>query len=175
MSEKALSAAILRPASGSNLLSRTDTPSSPLSENQNLVDQTVSSSMDEATKGSTLLAMLGAGAVSRLTRAGVTSFALGGGTLLPLMAQGSSYAIALANESATFAAIERGFHSSQTSFQRDWAKAFINLGSIKLLGGMAQGQNLLLQHLLTDLGMVGGQQVGAKLGLVEKPQGSLAQ
>jgi hypothetical protein len=43
------------------------------------------------------------------------------------------------------------------------------------LGIAAEGQNLLLQHLLTDLGMVGGQQVGAQFGLVERPQGSFAQ
>src|SRR5215467_7108347 len=167
---------ILGPASGSNLLDRAGSSSSPLSENQNLVDQMVSSSLSEATKGSTLLAMLGAGYVSRLTRAGVMSVALGEGSkFLPILTRGGSYAIALANESAAFAGIERGFHPSQTSFEKDWVRAFINLGSIKLLGNVAEGQNLLLQHLLTDLGMVGGQQVGAKLGFVEKPQGSLAQ
>src|SRR5262245_16349804 len=123
-------AAILRPVSGSNLLDRAVPNSSPRSEYQNLVDQTVSSSLSEATKGSTLLAMFGAGAVSRLTRAGVMSLAVGEGTLLPLMARGGSHAISLANESATFAGIERGFHPSQTSFEKDCARAFINLGSI---------------------------------------------
>src|SRR5262245_66477224 len=88
--------------SASNLLDRPASFSAPLSGNQNLVDQTVSSSLSEATKGSTLLAMFGAGAVSRLTRVGVMSLALGDGTLLPLVARGGSYAIALANESATF-------------------------------------------------------------------------
>jgi hypothetical protein len=161
----------------SNLLDRTDpSGSAPLSENQTLVDQLVSTSMNEATKGSMLVAMLGAGAVSRLTRAGVMSVALGeGGTVLPMMARGGSYAIALANESATFAGIERGFHPSQVSFEKDWARSFINLGSLKLLGGAAQGQNLFLQHLLTDLGMVTGQQVGAAFKITERPQGSLAQ
>src|SRR5262249_22289805 len=172
MSVKNMLGVSLRPDSG--LLDRAVSHSS-LTQNQNLVDQTVSSSIDEATKGSTLLAMFGAGAVSRLTRTGVMSLAVGEGTLLPLMARGGSYAIALANESATFAGIERGFHPSQTSFEKDWARAFINLGSLKLLGTMAEGQNLILQHLLTDLGMVGGQQVGAKFGLVEQPQGSVIQ
>jgi hypothetical protein len=176
MSKKTSLAAILPLSGSSNLLDRAAFHFSPsLSENQTFVDQLVSTSVNESTKGSMLLAMLGAGAVSRLTRAGVMSIALGEGTVLPMMARGGSYAIALANESAAFAGIERGFHPSQTSFEKDWAHAFINLGSLKLLGGAAQGQNLILQHLLTDLGMVGGQQVGAQFGLVEKPQGGLAQ
>jgi hypothetical protein len=174
MSDKTSLTAILRPAG--SLLDRVDSSPNFLSENQALVDQMVSSSVSEATKGSTLLAMFGAGAVSRLTRAGVMSLALGeGGKIVPLLTRGSSYAIALANESATFAGIERGFHPSPASFEKDWARAFINLGSLKLLGGAAEGQNLLLQHLVTDLGMVGGQQVGAQLGVVERPQGGFAQ
>jgi hypothetical protein len=173
MSDKTSLGASLRPAG--SLLDRADSSPTPLSENQTLVDQIVSSSVSEAAKGSTLLAMFGAGAVSRLTRAGVMSLALGEGSpILPILTRGSSYAIALANESVTFAGIERGFHPSQTSFEKDWARAFINLGSLKLLGGAAEGQNLLLQHLVTDLGMVGGQQVGAQFGIVERPQGNFA-
>src|SRR4029453_12273762 len=161
--------------SGPNLLDRVSSTST-LSSDQILVDQLVDNSLSEATKGSTLLAMLGAGYAFRLTRLGTMGLPITEGhSLLTTLSRGASYAVALAGESATFAGIERGFHSSRTSFAKDWARAFISLGSIKLLGTAAQGQSLILQHLLTDLGMVGGQHLGAGLGLMEKPQGGLAQ
>jgi hypothetical protein len=176
MSNKTSLVATLRPPSGSSLLDRADSSRASLSENQALIDQMISTSISEATQGSTLLAMFGAGAVSRLTRAGVMSLAIGeGGKILPIVIRGGSYAVALANESAAFAGIEKGFHPSQTPFEKDWARALINLASLKLLGGAAQGQNPILQHLLTDLGMVEGQQVGAQFGIVERPQGNFAQ
>src|SRR5262245_61015940 len=92
MFDQTLSATILRAGSSSNLLDQAG-PSSPLSENQNLVDEMVRSSIGEATKGSALLAMLGAGAISRLTRAGVLSLAVGKeGTLITLLEKGGSHA-----------------------------------------------------------------------------------
>src|SRR4029434_8127322 len=137
-----------RSVSGENLLDRaSSTSQTSLTKTQGLIDHTVSSAVDQATQGSTLAALLGAGGAYRLTRAGVLSMGEGG-ALLSHLTRGASYALGLAGESATFAAIERSFHASPTSFGKDWARAFVNLGSLKLLGGAAAGQNVILQHLL---------------------------
>src|SRR5262245_58150579 len=143
-----------------------------LTENQLLVDGMISQSLQEISKPATMVALVGAGFASRLTRIGVLDSVK---NIAPTLVRGGSHVLALVNESAAFAEIERAFHPSKASFGKDWTKAFINLGSIKLLGGAAQGENPLIQHLLADLGMVGGLQVGFEFGLVEKPQGSFAQ
>src|SRR5262249_14705636 len=100
-----------------------------LSETQALVDQTVSHSIEEIAKPETLLALLGANFASKFTRVGfmgVVSPLVEGKAFLPFLAQKGSYAIALANESAAFAGIEKGFshlegHPSPESFEKAWA------------------------------------------------------
>ncbi|MFO1519443.1 MAG: serine/threonine-protein kinase [bacterium] len=155
---------------------------SAFSENQALVDQLVSNVMNESTKGSTLAAMVGAGWAFRLTRAGLMSAVTlsEGSALLPTLVRGGSYVAAFGVESATFAGIERGFHTLEGrpvshSFTKDWARAAVNLGSIKFFGAFAGSENLVVQHAFTDLGMVGGQNVAHAWGLTEKPEGNLAQ
>src|SRR5262245_26139564 len=167
-------------SSRASLLDRADphTQTKPLSPTQSGVDTLVGSAVSTVSDEKMMTSLFAAGAVGRFIRLGTV--AASGKSLAPLAVQTMSHVTALAGESAVFAGMERKFaqwegHASTQSFQKDWARAFLNLGSLKLLGTTAQGQNLLLQHLLTDLGMVGGQQAGAEFGLVEKPQGSLAQ
>src|SRR4029434_3590316 len=78
-----------------------------------------------------------------------------------------------------FTSLERGFahlegHVPTQSFPKAWASAAISLGSIKLLGGGARGQNSIVQHLLVDGGMVAGHQGASALGITERAQGGLA-
>jgi formylglycine-generating enzyme required for sulfatase activity len=142
------------------------------------VNGLVSNAISTVSDGKTMASLFGAGLVGRFIRLGAVAAA--GKSLAPLAVQGLSHVTALAGESAVFAGTERKFaewegHAPIQSFQKDWARALINLGSIKLLGGAAQGQNLLMQHLLTDAGMVGGQYAGYAFGVTNKPQGSIAQ
>jgi serine/threonine-protein kinase len=170
-------------SAGTTILSRgVSSPAAPLSQNQVLVDQLVSNSLTEATKGSTLTAMVGAGWVFRFARAGVLSLAplTEGSAYLPTLLRGGSFATAFAAESATFTGIERSARlwegpSSQESFLKEWGRSATNLGSLKILGGFARGQNVILEHFLSDLGMVAGNQLGSSLGLNSKSEGSFAE
>src|SRR5262245_38115563 len=150
-----------------------------LTEVQALTDQLTSTFLQEATNLKTAAAMVGAGWVGRVARIGALGSVPGQG----LLAQGlrlGSYVPALAAESAAFAGIERGFHRLEghpvsQPFHRDWARAAVTLTALKGFGGLTQGQNIVLQHLTTDLGLVGGQHAAAAVGLTSRPQGSLAQ
>jgi len=53
--------------------------------------------------------------------------------------------------------------------------SFITFGSIKSLGKLSQGQNLVLQHGFQDAGMVVGHQLVYRAGIGPKPEGSLAE
>jgi|GEM_PF-2216037 len=168
MGSKSLFTAVDR---SSSLLDRVSPiQSQPLSKTQAGVDQLVSLSIQEATNLKTAAAMLGAGWVARATRIGALSTLPG-----QAFARGASYVPALAAESAAFAGIERQFHPSSQPFQKDWARAAVTLTGLKAFGGMSRGQNIILQHLFTDLGLVGGHQAGSAIGLMDKPQGSFAQ
>src|SRR4030095_12703575 len=134
-----------------------------LSETQSEVDQLVGNAIATVSDEKTMASLFGAGLAARFVRLGTV--AASGQSLAPLAVQRISHATALAGESAAFASMERGFarlegHAVTQSFQKDWARAAINLGSIKLLGGAAQGQNLMVQHLLIDAGMVAGHHAG---------------
>src|SRR4030095_6693640 len=125
-----------------------------------------------------MASLFAAGAAGSLIRLGTLAEA--GESIAPLAAEAMSHVTALAGESAVFAGMERKFaqwqgHKPTQGFQKDWARAAINLGSIKLLGGAARGQNLITQHLLIDTGLVGGHHLGYAFGVTDRPQGSLAQ
>jgi hypothetical protein len=161
-----------------SILDRASVPNFSLTEVQALTDQIVSTFIKEATDLRTAAAMLGAGWAGRATRIGALS-ALPGQTILPQLVRGASYVPALAAESAAFAGIERGFHHleghpSSQSFQRDWARAAVTLTGLKVFGGLSSGQNIILQHFVTDVGLVGTQNVAHTFGLTDAPHGNLA-
>src|SRR4030095_2099224 len=150
-----------------------------LSEVQALTDNLTSTFLEEATNLRTAAAMLGAGWVGRATRIGALG-ALPGQALLPQVTRVASFVPALAAESAAFAGIERGFHSlqrhpSSRSFTPDLARAAVTLVGLKAFSALGAGQNLILQHLTTDLGLVGSQHLAGAVGLTSRPTGSLAQ
>ena len=147
-----------------------------LTEAQALTDQLVSVSIQEASNFKTATAMLGAGWVGRFTRIG----ALSSGRTLSQVIRGISHVPALAAESAAFARIEREINllegqKTTQPFQKDWARAAVALTGLKLFGGISRGQNILLQHFFTDLGLIGGHHAAHALGFMEKPQGHFAQ
>src|SRR4030095_17170478 len=112
------------------------------------------------------------GWAGRFTRLGTLSSA--GNSWAPSLLWGLSHRSALAGDSAVFAGLERGLTSPKgqarfQSFAKSWASAAINLGSLKLLGGISEGQNLILQHLLVDTGMVAGHNIRHALILTDTP------
>src|SRR5262245_41669710 len=130
-------------SSRASLLDRADphTQTKPLSPTQSEVDALVGSAVSTVSDEKMIVSLIAAGAASRFIRLG-TAAALG--NLSPLAIQAMSHATALAGESAVFAGMERKFaqwegHAPTQGFQKDWARAFINLGSLKLFGTAAQG------------------------------------
>src|SRR4030095_3876377 len=152
--------------------------SSPLTEVQASTDRLVSVSIQEGTNLKTAATMLTAGWVGRATRLGGMTSAPGQNILAHAI-RGISYVPALAAESAAFAGIEREFRfegqKTTQPFQKDWARAAVTLTGLKLFGGIIRGQNIILQHLFTDVGLVGGQHTAHAAGLMDRAQGSLAQ
>src|SRR4030095_305464 len=167
-------------SSRTSLLDRADphTKTKAHSELQSEVDRLVGSAVSTVSDEKMMASLFAAGAAGSFIRLG--TLAESGKSFGPLAAEAMSHVTALAGESAVFAGMERKFaqwqgHKPTQSFQKDWARAAINLGSLKLLGGAAGGQNLITQHLLIDGGMVGGHHLGYAFGVTDKPKGSLAQ
>src|SRR4030095_8236762 len=154
------------------------TQSTALSESQSEVNQLVGNAISTVSDEKMMASLFTAGLAGRFIRLGTV--ATTGKSLVPIAVQGLSHATALAGESAVFAGTERKFaewggHARTQLFQKDWARAAINLGSIKLFGGVAAGQNLITQHFLIDSAMVAGHHAGYAFGVTDKPQGTLAQ
>src|SRR4030095_12527168 len=154
------------------------TQSTALSESQSEVNQLVGNAISTVSDEKMMASLFTAGLAGRFIRLGTV--ATTGKSLVPIAVQGLSHATALAGESAVFAGTERKFaewggHARTQLFQKDWARAAINLGSIKLFGGVAAGQNLITQHFLVDPAMVAGHHAGYAFGVTDKPQGTLAQ
>jgi len=154
----------------------------PLSLLQLQVDHHVNEFVEQATDARTLGAMVGAGMAYRFARLGTIAAAASllpeGNALASLFTRGTSYTIALASESATFAALNRGFRhlegqTLQESFGKEFLNSAVSLGSLKFFGKLGEGQNPLFQHLLVDTGMVASHLLAAFAHLEEKPEGDL--
>src|SRR5262245_3142580 len=166
-------------SSRASLLGRANpnTETKPLSPIQSEVDSLVGSAVSTVSDEKMMVSLFAAGAAARFIRVGTVAAS---GNLSRLAVQAMSHATALAGESAVFAGMERRFaqwegRTLTQSFQKDWARAAISLGSIKFFGGPAKGQNLIAQHLLIDAGMVGGQHLEYAFGVTDRPSGRLAQ
>jgi hypothetical protein len=164
--ESSNSSTILERSSSQNFLT-------PL---QYQADQLVGEFADQATDLKTLCAMAGAGAAYRWGR--LASLSLGTQYLaeIPGLVRIGSFGIGLATESATFAGLQRSFktfegQSSAQSFSKEWLNTALSLGSLKFFGKLSEGQNLTLQHLFSDLGMVGAHHGASFLGIEDKPEG----
>src|SRR4029450_3010163 len=54
-------------------------------------------------------------------------------------------------------------------------QSLVTFGALKGAGRLAQGENLIAQHLFQDTAMVLGHQVSGVLGIAPRPTGSLAE
>lgn len=59
--------------------------------------------------------------------------------------------------------------------RQGFLQSFVTFGTLKGAGRLAQGENLVVQHLLQDTGMVLGHQASGVLGLTPHPTGTLAE
>jgi phosphatidylserine decarboxylase precursor len=157
----------------SSLLSRSDLSSIFLTSAQVRVDSLVGSFAEQATDLRSLAAMTAGGMAYRLGRIGAAG------------SQFLSVGVGLASEVAAFEVTRRGLLSLDHSRPELWrwsgreglaqglTHSLISFGTLRGVGTLTGGQNLIAQHLSQDLGMVAGHHLAAWAGVGERPQGSL--
>src|SRR4029453_11737102 len=144
------------------------------SEAQSLVDHLVGNATAAVSDERMTASLFGAGLAGRFIRVGCFA----PGRSLTFLVKGLSRSAGLAGESAVFAGLERTFtegHGPVKPFQMDWARAAFSLGVLKIFGAATRGQNLVLQHLAMDAALVAGPPIGHCFGVMDKPQGTLAE
>src|SRR5262245_62108644 len=174
---------LLSSSEGGSLLSRPSSLSqAPVpTALQSQVDVLASGFVEQATDWRSLAAMMAGGMTYRLGRMG----AMAGGT-----GRLASLGIGLGAEVTAFEMTNRslssltGDHQSnpnlwrwegQGGIQQGLLSSLVTFGTIKGAARLAQGENVVVQHLLQDTGMVLGHQVSASFGITEKPQGTFAE
>ncbi|GEM_PF-4948377 len=140
---------------------------------QSSLDTLLGSFVAQASDPKALAAMLGGGFAYRFTRLAslpVASSLLAKGKFFsPLLVQASSCGVALATESLTFTSIQRQLNASPNpSFGKDWLHTAISLASLKIFGSLGEKQNIIFQHLLSDVGMLSAHRL-ASWARVEAP------
>jgi hypothetical protein len=170
------------PSGSSNLLDReSSSPSPALTQTQSQVDQLVTDFTHHATDWKSLAAMTAGGVAYRLGRMGAVAAETG---------RWASVGIGLGAEVTAFEMTSRSLsdltgEGTQNPHLWTWngtggirqglLASLITFGSLKSAGRLAQGENVVVQHLLQDTGMVLGHQASASFGITERPQGSLAE
>jgi len=171
------------PSAGpSNLLDRGGFPSKPLTSMQTQVEGLVGGFIQQAADWRSLAAMTAGGLAYRVGRIG--AMGLGGGNAVRAVSIG----LGLTAEISAFEVTNRAFISnSKSEIPNLWRwsgsggiaqgllHSFISFGTLKGVGRLAQGQNLIAQHLLQDTAMVAGHQASGIFGLAMRPTGSLAE
>ncbi|MFO1519867.1 MAG: hypothetical protein U1F57_09435 [bacterium] len=182
-----------------NVLTRSSDPafrnaSSDLSSTQKQVDNMMSRFVHEATEWKSLAAMMAGGVAYRLGKIGVIAgsekiFGSTAARLFPLV-QAASAVGGLATEVTVFEGTQRGLTAltgeaklnpnllnwhGKGGIKEGWLSSFVNFGTLKGFGKLAEGQNLLVQHAVQDMGMVMGHHVVHGVGFGEKPEGTLAE
>jgi hypothetical protein len=163
---------------------------------QTEVDNLVSRFDHEAAQWKSLASILAGGMAYRMGRIGVVSsgvaasrwVSLGDVAAAPLQALsvGTSLvaeasAFELTNRSLTFLTGETYSNpdlwrwEGRGGIRQGLLSSLINFGSLKGCGKLVQGENIVLQHLLQDTGMVLGHQATAVFGLMPAPTGSIAE
>jgi diguanylate cyclase (GGDEF)-like protein len=135
----------------------------------------------QATDWRSLAAMMAGGMTYRVGRMG--AMAAGTGRL-------ASMGIGLGAEVTAFEMSNRSLSSltgdtrsnpnlwrwdGQGGIRQGLLSSLVTFGTLKGAGRLAQGENVVVQHLLQDTGMVLGHQVSGALGITQTPTGSLAE
>ncbi|MFO1519042.1 MAG: hypothetical protein U1F57_05175 [bacterium] len=162
--------------------------SAALTSSQSQVDSLVNGFAEEATNWRSLAAMATGSLFYRFGRIGTLALASRAGQAAPLL-QAASYGVGLASEVTAFEGSSRLFAtlsgdrsnanlwrwSGRGGWGQGLASSFVTFGMLKSAGHLAEGQNVFVQHLFSDLAMVGGHQTAAVFGVMPRPEGSLAE
>ncbi|MFO1518297.1 MAG: biotin carboxylase N-terminal domain-containing protein [bacterium] len=160
----------------------------PLTSTQSQVDAMVSGFAEQASDWRSLAAMAAGGVFYRLGRTGTLALGTRAGVAAPLFQLGS-YGIGLGAEVTAFEGTNRFLAaatgdrsnpnlwrwSGQGGWSQGLASSMVSFGMLKMGGYAAREQNVILQHLFSDLAMVGGHQATAALGLTPHQEGTFAE
>ncbi|GEM_PF-4806700 len=161
---------------GSSILSRASFDASiQLSTAQLQMDQAISSFSHQAGDVSSIAAMTAGSLAFSFTRLGILS--------LPLQSfRGLSSLASLMGLGTEVLAFRTVYHQLQSLSGEQSPESILNsqgffrdllqFGTLKLLGSVAQGQNLLLTHGVQASSLVAANQITSALGLTPRPQGS---
>src|SRR5262249_10488722 len=148
---------------------------------QSQVDGLVGGFAQQATDWRSLAAMMVGGMIYRLGRVGALT--AGTGRL-------ASVGIGLGAEVTAFEMTNRSLTSftgegrstpnlwrweGSGGIRQGLLSSLVTFGSLKGAGRLAQGENVVVQHLLQDTGMVLGHQVSGVFGITSRPTESLAE
>ncbi|MFO1518679.1 MAG: hypothetical protein U1F57_03290 [bacterium] len=151
---------------------------------QRQADQMVEGFLAQATDWRSLTAMMAGGLAFRLGRIGTLALPLG--TRCAPFLNLASYGLGLVSEVTAFETTHRALLSAQgvvglwnwegqSGFREGWLSSLITFGMLKGVGHATQAQNVLFQHLSSDLAMVGGHHAASELGFMAAPEGSFAE
>jgi len=165
--------------------------SSPLSPLQSQVDGLVSHFVEEAAKPRTLAAITAGSLAYRFVRAGVMGLGqahVAGSLLRPLSVgvglTGEVTAFELTNRTLATLTVRAGLKPAPTNlwnwsgpggWREGMASSFITFGMLKGAGHLSRESNLILQHSFSSTAMVAGHQTASLLGIMPRPEGSLAE
>src|SRR5262245_24947050 len=161
---------------------------------QSQVDGLVDGFVQQATDWRSLAAMMAGGMAYRVGRTGALTAGTGRLASLGIGLSAEVTAFELTNRalqsvgaglvSAHFEGHPQGVPlqarnlwrwEGQGGIRQGFLNSFITFGSLKGSARVAQGENVVVQHLLQDTGMVLGHQVSASFGITDRPQGTFAE
>jgi hypothetical protein len=154
-----------------------------LSPIQAQADQLVEGFVRESTRPSTLAAMVVGGLAYRFGRVGVMSAGAKFQASMPLRAL--SVFSGFGAEVGGFELTQRFLSQEENPRRWNWGGesglgegfmiSALSFGVFRSSGFLVRGQNSVLQHLFQSSAFVASHQIAGELGLVPRPQGSLAQ
>ncbi|MFO1518467.1 MAG: 1-acyl-sn-glycerol-3-phosphate acyltransferase [bacterium] len=162
---------------------------SQLTSTQSQVDAMVSGFAEQASDWRSLAAMATGSLFYRVGRMGTLALGARAGQVAAPVINVASYGIGLGTEVAAFEGTSRllatatGDRSNANlwnwSGRGGWrdglASSMVTFGMLKGAGSLGQSQNVLIQHLFSDLAMVGGHQVTGALGWTPHAEGTFAE
>src|SRR5262245_14143196 len=161
---------------------------------QSQVDGLVGGFVQQATDWRSLAAMMAGGMACRLGRVGAMTAGTGRLAFLGIGLGAEVSAFELTNR--TLQSVGAGLVSApfeghpqvvplqarnlwrwegQGGIRQGLLSSLVTFASLKGTGRLAQGENVLVQHLLQDTGMVLGHQASASFGITDRPQGTLVE
>lgn len=160
----------------------------PLTPFQAQLDEQVSHFTEEATNWRSMIALSTGGIAYRLGRIGALSLASRASVTAPLW-RAVSYGVGVGSEAGVFEWTHRSLlslsdsgsasslwrWSGQGGWEQSLLSSCLTFGMLRASGHFVQSQNILCQHLFTDLSLLGARSAAAAFGGLPQPEGDFSQ